>query len=544
MENKPRTTIEQIEKEEQKQLAIIENATKDVEVLLAKKNKAKPEESAPEIEKPIKTTGTVETLDEKIGRLGREIQTGTEDLEKTDNKITQIGNKLEELNKRSEEIDNKIEVLNKRSEEIDNKIKVEQDKIEKVNARIAEIEEQLKTLLGEPEKIKPETIIKEELKTEKTEKTQEEEIEQKMEDSLTVEEQKTVQDEMEKSTPELFEPEEVKKNRGLFLRNLVVESVSIIGRKIKKNLKEVASKLRNKVLFGTVIISLFTATSSKDGTASYVVPRQNPDGSKNVISMISQEEMESKTLKEYLDFFHVENTEQMEQLKQDMDIKGFGQFELAMSKIDTSLYNKLGPNERRVYLYGLTNETEPWLLTDKPNSRIYVIDEEGKEIADTTVCLGATKGEMPNTADLEGNRYTETTTTPAGKHTLGTEITISKEDSILYGGKVISIDGTYYAPNSTIAALHVVYPLELELREAAIRTPNPDDNRVSWGCINVPKAFWDKYIAPYIHKGSTIYITPDFYQTTTLNPRTGEVEQISPSTDEAGTQRYDYKSKI
>ena len=157
--------------------------------------------------------------------------------------------------------------------------------------------------------------------------------------------------------------------------------------------------------------------------------------------------------------------------------------------------------------------------------------------------LGATRGELPNTADPDleklKSRYEQTTTTPAGRYEIGYEYA-NEEDSALYKGRTLHIFGSDHL------AIHVIYPLEYEARMAAINTPTLDDNRMSWGCGNVPNSFWTNCITPYVERGSryTIIITPDYQDINTLNLRTGEVEQISPSTDEAGTQRYDYKSKI
>ena len=41
-------------------------------------------------------------------------------------------------------------------------------------------------------------------------------------------------------------------------------------------------------------------------------------------------------------------------------------------------------------------------------------------------------------------------------------------------------------------------------------TPTPDDNRITFGCINVPQAFYTRQLRPtFRRKGGYVYILPD-----------------------------------
>jgi len=41
-------------------------------------------------------------------------------------------------------------------------------------------------------------------------------------------------------------------------------------------------------------------------------------------------------------------------------------------------------------------------------------------------------------------------------------------------------------------------------------SPTPDDNRITFGCINVPLAFYNKSVRPLFQKkGGYVYVLPD-----------------------------------
>jgi hypothetical protein len=49
-----------------------------------------------------------------------------------------------------------------------------------------------------------------------------------------------------------------------------------------------------------------------------------------------------------------------------------------------------------------------------------------------------------------------------------------------------------------------------ERRLERLRTPTPDDNRISYGCINVWPEFYETYVRPaYVTQRPPIYILPE-----------------------------------
>ena len=65
---------------------------------------------------------------------------------------------------------------------------------------------------------------------------------------------------------------------------------------------------------------------------------------------------------------------------------------------------------------------------------------------------------------------------------------------------------------ATSVALHPI-PQDAGVRERRrerMLSATPDDNRITFGCINVPKAFYSTTLAPlFRRKGGYVYVLPD-----------------------------------
>lgn len=451
-----------------------------------------------------------ETTDEKVARLEDEIKEETEELEQMDEKIFQI----------------------------ETKIKNNEEKVTELNNKIKELEERLKIIFHKDEEVIEKNNTKQELKAEEpiievAQTTTEDKIIEKVEKTLEPEENKIVEEAMVASIPEAFEPKEVRTNKSLYFKNLLAKSATKLKEKIPQKLNAILDKAKKKVLLGVALFGLFTTTSSMDGSSSYAIPKENPDGSKNTVSIINKEELEARTLQKYLTAFHIENFEQLNQIKKDVGINTYKQFEKVANSIDTSLYSKLTSEGRKTYLYGLNKINYTYYIVDKPTATIYAIDKNGKEISSSPVIIGKA-GERANTADMSKPKEGEVTTTPAGRYDIGHE-DINEEDLSLYHGMVLSLY------NTDALKIHITYPYEYIKRTDALKTKTVADNRISWGCINVPESFWISSVAPYTENGSTIFITPDYQTTTTLDPDSGKIKQTSTN---GAKFNYQYKTKI
>jgi hypothetical protein len=60
-------------------------------------------------------------------------------------------------------------------------------------------------------------------------------------------------------------------------------------------------------------------------------------------------------------------------------------------------------------------------------------------------------------------------------------------------------------------SLHHVITLDRrEHRLERLASPSPDDNRITYGCINVPTAFWDTVVRPaFAGTKGVVYVLPE-----------------------------------
>lgn len=302
------------------------------------------------------------------------------------------------------------------------------------------------------------------------------ELEKTLKD-ISEEEEKKLIEEMGKSKPLEFESDETKKDYKIFVKNQIIKFIS--GFKIPTKTKETIVRSSKKLLMTTAVMSIWV------GNGSFVKPN-NVDGK---ISSLKNKEIINDSVKKFPETGDMET------------------------------YNQLSENGKRVYLYSLSNIDDSYVIVDKPNAKLYIIGTNKKIVGTMPVLLGQTKGETPNMSNPESD-VAEQATTPSGKYTLTRLPT--EEGIATYKGKIFNI----ISKDNAGLAIHITYPPEKEKRSKSLNTPTPDDNRMSWGCINVDEEMWDQYIEGNIkNRGATLFILPDnFYSS--LNPNTGEIENV------------------
>jgi hypothetical protein len=146
----------------------------------------------------------------------------------------------------------------------------------------------------------------------------------------------------------------------------------------------------------------------------------------------------------------------------------------------------------------------PFTVIDKPNAKLYAFLKDGRMVGSSSVLIGATKRDAltPSwgTQTLDEMKETDKVT-PAGVFT--GRFSLSSEY-----GSTISLEET--ESPSTFVAIHRTYlGTPSENRLARYATPTPEDNRVSYGCINVPSSFYDNVLTLNFKGKSQIYVMPD-----------------------------------
>jgi hypothetical protein len=146
------------------------------------------------------------------------------------------------------------------------------------------------------------------------------------------------------------------------------------------------------------------------------------------------------------------------------------------------------------------NQALPYIVIDKRAATILVYDAGGKPVASGPVLIGIAEGDEATpgvgTKSLSEIGPAEKTT-PAGRF-------LAKFGKAAGNTKVLWVD---YA---TSVAIHTIPVGNKENRATRMLSPAIDDNRVTFGCINVPKAIYNGKIAPMFgKKGGYVYILPD-----------------------------------
>lgn len=142
----------------------------------------------------------------------------------------------------------------------------------------------------------------------------------------------------------------------------------------------------------------------------------------------------------------------------------------------------------------------PWAVLDKKNATLYLFDATGSLKAASPVLLGSAVGDdsVPGIGERKISEIRPfERTTPAG--TFKTEPGLNTHDE-----DIVWVD--YEAAVS----MHRVRALKGERRLEKLATATPKDNRISYGCINVPARFYDRWIAPGFGRHSgTLYVLPE-----------------------------------
>jgi hypothetical protein len=140
-------------------------------------------------------------------------------------------------------------------------------------------------------------------------------------------------------------------------------------------------------------------------------------------------------------------------------------------------------------------------IVDKRQATVFVFDAGARLLGSSPVLLGAARGD--ETVPGIGSRPValvrpEERTTPAGRF-------IAERGHNAGGEDIVWLD------YDAAVSMHRVRTTDpTERRWERLATPSVDDNRISFGCINVPVAFYERYIRPaFATKRALVYVLPE-----------------------------------
>ncbi len=147
------------------------------------------------------------------------------------------------------------------------------------------------------------------------------------------------------------------------------------------------------------------------------------------------------------------------------------------------------------------NLNMPFAIVDKVNSKVYVFRADGQLYGAAPVLLGLAKGDhsLPGIGDMPMSRIPpDERTTPAGRF-------VSTMGRNHKGKDILWLD---YGQSLSMHA--VVQGTPRDRRAERLASPTPLDNRISFGCINVPKAFFENMIqGKFTEAGGVVYVLPE-----------------------------------
>ena len=147
------------------------------------------------------------------------------------------------------------------------------------------------------------------------------------------------------------------------------------------------------------------------------------------------------------------------------------------------------------------NQQLSFVILDKLNTKVFVFDAAGKLLGATPVLIGAAKGD--DSADGIGGKplsqvQQNEKTTPAGRF-------VGEPGRNLSGEDVVWVD---YDAAVSMHRVRANNPAERRLERLA--SPTTDDNRISYGCINMPVAFFENVLKPVFNQRyGVVYVLPE-----------------------------------
>ncbi len=147
------------------------------------------------------------------------------------------------------------------------------------------------------------------------------------------------------------------------------------------------------------------------------------------------------------------------------------------------------------------NQHLPFVILDKRDARVFVFDAGGMLVDSSPVLLGAAAGD-DSVAGIGSRPMAEVRpeerTTPAGRF-------------VSHPGRNASGEDVVWVDYDAAVSMHRVRPVDpKERRLQRLASNDPTQRRISYGCINVPVAFFDSVVKPVLGaQRAVVYVLPE-----------------------------------
>jgi hypothetical protein len=165
------------------------------------------------------------------------------------------------------------------------------------------------------------------------------------------------------------------------------------------------------------------------------------------------------------------------------------------------------------------NRGLPFVIVEKKDAEVFVFDARGQILGAAPALVGLAPGDdsVPGIGDRPlADIRPEERTTPAGRFVASLGHDLGKLD-------VLWVD---YANAISLHRVITTNPQERRLQRLA--TPTPLDNRISYGCINVPKTFFENVVRPaFTGTNGIVYLLPEIRSMRDVFPTYYDVDKRS-----------------
>lgn len=147
------------------------------------------------------------------------------------------------------------------------------------------------------------------------------------------------------------------------------------------------------------------------------------------------------------------------------------------------------------------NRSLPFVILDKKDAKVFVFHADGRLRNAAPALIGLAVGDdaVPGIGQRKlSSILPEERTTPAGRF-------VAALDRNLHGKEILWVDY-----DGAISLHPVITTNPEEHRAERLATPTPLDNRISYGCINVPADFFKNVIHPaFTRSNGIVYVLPE-----------------------------------
>jgi hypothetical protein len=145
-------------------------------------------------------------------------------------------------------------------------------------------------------------------------------------------------------------------------------------------------------------------------------------------------------------------------------------------------------------------EGRAFAIVDKPAATLWVFNGRGQPVASTPVLVGAARGDVAP-ADI-GRR-------PLSKVRQHEKITTAGR-YLTEPGRNLSGEDIVWLDYDEAMSMHRTRHVAGESRTERLRSPGVADNRITYGCVNVPAGFYDRHIDPLFSRATgVVYVLPE-----------------------------------